>query len=100
MFSFFENHTTAILSTEMAKRYYKFILMCLKPYGIAEDNVYEYRNRVFVERMPVIFTDKCNIERDHYFIDGEYRFTIKKKVSFGDDSYKTEHRMVVDERGD
>lgn len=103
MFSYFGNHSTAVLGAEMVRSYDKFILECLGFYGITKDNVFEYRNRVFIDRTPAIYNEEHIIERDRYFIDNKYCFTIEKEITTNINScryvigYDIQYRCVKDD---
>lgn len=103
MFSYFNNYSAAILSNDIANNYSIFVLDCLKKYGITRENAQDYQNRVFIERVPSIYSEECTVERDRYFIDGKYCFTIEKEPSYDINNdgyisgYRFECRVVVDE---
>lgn len=67
--------------SETIESYDRFLLRCLEPYGITEDNVDKSVNRIDLDEFRDIGSDTVY---KRYFIDGDYAFTIKITHSITD----------------
>lgn len=52
-----------------------FLLECLKPYGITKDNIKENIPRLLVD-------SSSNGRVDHFFLDGNYIFSIEATTTY------------------
>ena len=79
------------IGRQLAKSYDDFVFSILSQFGINKDNCLEYVGRI------VIFDQGLHSTAKHWYIDGEYKFTIIEvpcKFSFNEDG--TDFRILTE----
>lgn len=72
------------LYMNVANQYDTFLQECFKSYGITEENISEYKDRITIDRLsPVATLDGSVIfTHDEFFLDGQPIFSVKQVIRY------------------